>query len=380
MSNYNAGVANQTDKNIMYSLYYKYFSQNLKIKIQSGGFYNQVLYEDPRYDPQLTNNRSFTSVNVSEFTYKLFNYLQLGFILEYKYEKGLSDYYNDWKTRNIVSPVLSLLYKSSRIVSVVNIRKENVNGNFIPFVFSAGFDLLIVNGLFVKGHVSKNYTLPTFNNLFWEFDGFAAGNKDLLPENGWSFETGMHYELKNDRLNFKSEIVLFQNNITNWIQWLENGNNIFQPQNIMEGLTRGIELNASINKKINSFVFQLNALYGFTHAVALKSGTENIQVGEQMFFIPKHKASLGLAINYKNYLAEYSQNFVGDRTYDNVGGTLDAYTLGNLTQQFTFKINEQIKFVVYMKMNNLWNTKYQMHKSYAQALRQYTIGIKFLFN
>ncbi len=380
MSDYENGITDQTDRNLMYSFYYKYLGNKIRIKIQSGGFYNQVLYEDPRRDPRITNNRSFSSINISEFTYDLFSNLQLGFICEYKSERGLSGFYNDWEIRKIISPVFSVLYKSSNLNAVVNVRKENVDGKFIPFVFSAGLDFLIINGLSLKGHLSKNYSLPTLNNLYWEFDGFATGNPNLLPESGWSFETGMHYSLEKERLHFNTGLVLFQNNIANWIKWLVDTNNIYKPQNVLEGITRGIELDVSVSSKFNSIQILLNARYGYTHAEALKSGTTDIQPGRQMFYIPKHKTCTSIAVKYKKYFAEYSQNFVGKRTFDNLGGSLDAYTIGNFMQQFTIPIEEEMRLVIYMKINNLWGTRYQMQKSYAQPLRQYTIGIKFLFN
>ena len=380
MSDYETGVKDQTDKNLMYSLYYKYLGQKVKIKVQSGGFFNQVLYNDPLSNPGLTNNRSFSSISLSELRYSVSNNLQLGIILEYKNERGASDYYSDWKIRNIVSPIFSILFENSKLKAMANFREDNVNGSFIPFVFSAGVDFNLIKGLSLKAHLSKNYTLPTLNNLYWEFDGWSVGNPDLIPEHCWSFETGIHYKLNKNRLRFSSGMVLFQNNISNWIHWLADSNDVWKPENITEGLTQGVEFDASVSWNFSSLKVLLNGRYSYTIAKALKTGTLDIQPGKQMFYIPKHKACAGLVLAYKNYLVEYTQSFAGERNIDNTGGLLPAYFIGNLSQQFSIPLKDKMKFVIFMKINNIWDSHYQLKKSYAQALRQYIVGIKFLFN
>jgi iron complex outermembrane receptor protein len=380
MSSYEPGITDQTDHNVMYSVYYKYFGSKLNIKIQSGGFYNQVLYEDPRLTPTITNNRSFSSVNIGEFTWSFLSRFQLGLILEYKNERGQSEYYSEWKTRNIVSPVLSVLYTNHFLSAVVSVRKENTDGKFVPLAGSFGFDLKPLPGLSLKGNISKNYTLPTFNNLYWEFDGYARGNPGLKPETGWSYETGIHYSLNKKRMQFRTSAVLFQNNITNWIRWIPDSTGVWEPLNVLEGVTKGLELDASVKGIFGSIHFTLKSRYGYTIAEALESGTATIQPGRQMFYIPKHQGFGSITVGYKNYLAEYSQNFAGKRTFNEAGGTLDPYTTGNLTQQFTITIQEKMKLVVFTRINNIWSTEYQMKKSYATPLRQYIIGIKFMFN
>jgi len=380
MSNYEPGISNQKDRNMMYSMYYKYFGTRLKVKIQTGGFYNQILYEDSLLNPPVTDNKSFSIVNIGEFSYDLLTSLKLGFILEYKNERGLSEYYDGWKTRNIISPVFSILYKNQLLTIVANVRKENVDGNFIPLVYSFGLDLKLFSELHLKGSLSKNYTLPTFNNLYWEYDGFSEGNPDLLPETGWSYETGIYHTLKRNNFFFNTSAVLFQNNISNWIQWLADSGDVWKPQNIMEGVTKGIELDACATTKFSQIKIALKGRYGYTLAEVLKSSEESIQPGRQMFYIPKHQGYGSMIITYKNFLVEYTQNFAGKRNFDHAGGTLDAYTIGNLIQQYTIPIQKRIKIVAFAKINNLWNTQYQIKHSYATPLRQYIFGIKFLFN
>ncbi len=380
MSSYDTGQSNQTDRNLMYSVYYKYLGPDVQIKLQSGGFYNQVLYENPLLEPPVTNNRSFSSINVVELNSEIFQNFQLGLIFEYKNERALTGFYSEWKTRNIISPVLSVLYENNKLAAVASIRKEFVDGSFIPLVFSTGLDLNIIPGVNLKAQLSKNYSLPTFNNLYWEFDGWSVGNPDLLPETGWSGEAGLHYSLTRDKIQFNSSAVFFQNNISNWMKWFPDSNKVWTPVNVQEGISKGMELDASVNSEFNKLQVSLKARYGYTNAIATESGEADIQTGKQMLYVPKHQAYVGANIAYKIYLVEYTHNFVGERTYDNYVGVLRPYTIGNLTLQASIPAKQKIQLVIFSKINNLWNTEYQMKNSYATPLRQYIFGIKFLFN
>jgi iron complex outermembrane receptor protein len=380
VSSYEPGRSNQTDRNLMYSVYYKYLGSTVQLKIQSGGFYNQVKYEDSLYIPPVTNNKSYSNIHIAEITSEVFRNIHLGFVIEYKNERALSDFYNNWKVRNIFSPVLSIKYENKRLATVISMRKEFVDGGFIPFVFSSAMDLELFSGISLKGQLSKNYTLPTFNNLYWAFDGFSKGNPDLRPEKGWSGEAGIHYILNTDNIQINSSSVVFMNTISNWNQWLPDSNGIWTPMNVKEGVSKGIEFDAFLKSRFNKIQLSLKTRYGYTSAIAKKSGNTSIESGKQMYYIPEHQGYVGFIISFKNYLLDYTHNFSGRRSYDDSGRFLPAYSIGNLILQAKIPLMNKMKFMVFTKINNIWNTDYQMKHSYAMPLRQYVLGIKFIFN
>jgi vitamin B12 transporter len=380
VNNYEPGRNNQTDRNFMYSIYYKYLGPDIQFKFQSGGFYNQVQYEDSLNLPLVTNNRSYSNIHIAEITSEIFRNVHFGFVLEYKNERALSDFYDEWKVRNIVSPVFSVKYENNRIASVLSMRKEFVDGGFIPFVFSSGVDLKLFSGISLKGQLSKNYTLPTFNNMYWTFDGFSKGNPDLLPEKGWSGEAGLCYILKSDYVQFNSSAVVFGNNISNWSQWLPDSNGIWTPINVKEGISKGVELDAYLKSEFAKIQLSLKMRYGYTSATAKKTGNTSIKSGEQMYYIPEHQGYVGYIFAYKFYLLDYTQSFTGKRKYDDSDRFLPAYSIGNLTLQAIVPLKQKMQLRIFTKINNLWNTDYQMKHSYSMPLRQYILGIKFLFN
>lgn len=380
VSNYEPGRNNQTDRNFMYSVYYKYLGLAVQVKIQSGGFINQIKYEDTLYTPSVTNNRSYSNIHIAEITSEVFRNFHFGIVLEYKNERALTDFYNEWKVRNIFSPVFSLKYEYNRLATVINMRKEFVDGEFIPFVFSSGIDLKLFSGISLRGQLSKNYTLPTFNNLYWAFDGFSKGNPDLLPENGWSGEAGIYYIINTEHIQFNTSSVVFGNTISNWNQWLPDSSGIWTPMNVKEGISKGIELDACLKSKFNKVRLSLKMRYGYTSAIAKESANTAIESGRQMYYVPEHQGYFGFIVSYKIYQLDYTHNLTGRRIYDDSERYLPSYSTGNLSLQATFPLLDIMKLMIFTKISNLWNTDYQLKHSYAMPLRQYMLGLKFIFN
>ncbi|MDZ7776138.1 MAG: TonB-dependent receptor [Bacteroidales bacterium] len=91
----------------------------------------------------------------------------------------------------------------------------------------------------MKGNVSRNYRLPTLNDLYWQ----PGGDPELLPERGFTLETGLKYlSQKRNGWHGGAEITWFRNDISNWIAWQPDGiMSYWTPKNITEVLSQGIE-------------------------------------------------------------------------------------------------------------------------------------------
>jgi outer membrane cobalamin receptor len=378
MSNYGASEAIQNDRNMMYSAYYKYAQNSMQLKFQTGGFYNQVLYNNPM--PFISNNnRSISIINIGELSYSVHKYIDMGFILEQKYEKAQSGNYSIAETRNILSSILSLRYHGQTLASSVNVRQELVDGALIPIVFSGGFDLVLVHGFSFKSQISRNYSLPTMNDLYWQSDALTTGNPELKPETGWSGEAGLYFNIIKDNSNYYSNVVVFNNQISNWIRWIPDSNLVWMPVNLEKGVSRGIEALAGMKMNFNSFSYTINVRYGFTKAIALEAGATQMTEGTQLWYVPKHKGNISISGGFPYLTFEYSQSIVGERTYDDAIGTLAPYTIGNIILKSNLPIKTN-SIELQFSIHNIWNTSYQVRHSYAMPLRQYMIGIKYLLN
>ena len=378
MNDPSPGEATQNDRNMMYSVYYNYARRRLHLKFQTGGFYNQVLYNNPV--PNISNNNhSMSIINIGEFTFSVHKRVDMGLILEEKYEKAQSENYSGGEIRNILSSILSFRYHGHPLTASVNVRQELVDGDLIPFVFSGGFDLVISHSFSFKSQISRNYSLPTMNDLYWQSDALTTGNPDLKPETGWSGELGLYFDLKRDNTRYYSNIVVFNNQISNWIRWTPDSNLVWMPVNLKEGVSRGTEFLAGMSMKLSSFRYTINFRYGYTHAEALEAGETQMTEGTQLWYVPRHNGNISISGGLPYLSFEYSQSIVGERTYDDDIGTLAPYTIGNILLKSHLPVKSN-SIELQLSIQNIWNTSYQVRHAYAMPLRQYMIGIKYLLN
>jgi iron complex outermembrane receptor protein len=378
MNDYNPGESSQNDRNVMYSVYYKYARRLLQFKIQSGGFYNMVDYVNPMPEQSGTNS-SYSLINIAELNLPVHKRFDIGLILEQKYETARSANYPNNEIRNILSAIVSARYHSNPLTVSFNLREELVDGSIIPVVFSGGLDFNITSEIALKTQLSKNYSLPTMNDLYWENDGFSAGNPDLKPETGWSYEGGIYYNRNRNEMDLNASVVGFNNKINNWIRWVPVSSNFWMPLNVQKGQSRGIEAVAGIRHNFQSFGIGLTTRYGYTNAVILKSGEIEMQEGQQMWYVPEHNANISFSITHRFLLVDYTQSIVGKRTYDNAEGTLEPYTTGNILLKSQLPL-KSTRIELIFSICNIWNAVYQVKRSYAMPLRQYMVGLKFMFN
>ncbi|MEJ2544993.1 MAG: TonB-dependent receptor, partial [Calditrichaceae bacterium] len=140
---------------------------------------------------------------------------------------------------NIYSDYLGII----RFISINGaLRYENFSNYGDIFLPGFGFNLQgNIWQLYLTG--SKNYRIPTFNELYWQ----PGGNENLHPEKSLNFETG--FEIKSHTspyLFYNFQTALYQNIVKDQIKWLPDNSSIWTPQNIREVLSRGIELEVSL--------------------------------------------------------------------------------------------------------------------------------------
>jgi outer membrane cobalamin receptor len=101
----------------------------------------------------------------------------------------------------------------------------------------------------ILGNWNRGFNLPTFNELFWAEDVFAAPNPDLKPEKSESFDIGG--ELVNSSWN--ARITYFRKYIKDMIVWQESytsSGKKWKPFNNDAALIKGVELFGQFSSKI----------------------------------------------------------------------------------------------------------------------------------
>ncbi len=348
---------------------------------RTGFFDNQIIYNNPEIS---INALSISKTSITEFESNINisqNHL-LNIGLNNTYEQAVADNYRIAPDQNRTSIFASYKLHNNKYnwKSLCSIRQELIEGNATPFIPSLGFDGIVIKGLSVKGNISKNYRVPTFNDLFWE-DSYSRGNPDLKPESGWSEEISLTNKSKFNSFKTEINVTGFNSNINNLIIWLPSDNSIWSPENVKSVWSRGLESSLTINLQLNKTQFQFNVMYNYVLSTNKKTGPGNEQTLEkQLIYVPVHNALCNLAIVYKGFFIRYNHTYTGKRftTTDNAD-FLDDYFLGNLFFKKTITLGS-IKFNLNAQINNVWNKDYQVMEFRAMPLRYFEVGISLKFN
>jgi len=93
--------------------------------------------------------------------------------------------------------------------------------------------------LILKGSIGTSFRSPSFDDLFWPSTAFAAGNRDLKPEQAFAWDAGM--ELK-PWTWLSVEASYFDRYVKDLIVWTPGAGGVWRPSNVDNARIRGVEL------------------------------------------------------------------------------------------------------------------------------------------
>jgi vitamin B12 transporter len=367
------GKDNQTDENIRLSVNSSHTWSHAQIFSRFGLLNDKIMFNNSK-------SHSLSVIGETEAKYLLSWQHKLGLGINYTFENAYAAGYPDKPQRNKVATFGSYGFSAleNNLNTVASFRQEYVNGRFIPFVYSIAAKFDFFRGLFLKSNLSKNYALPTFNDLYWIKSTGVEGNPNLLPESGFSFEGAFGYERLNKHLHFLSELSVYKSEINNWIVWLPNDQGVWKPNNFEKGISKGLEINSGLSFYFSQLSLKWNLIYAYTNAKPLKSGEEksNYQ-GKQMIYVPRHKISGNFRISWHTFYFTYQQSYTSQR-YTSPEAFLVPYQLGEVSfsKDWIFQ-NYFVNF--FFKIENIWNESYQLTKDCAMPGRSFLCGLNLKF-
>lgn len=300
-----------------------------------------------------------------DLNYQISSAMQVNGILSYNRTKGLGTNLTE-TTREISSA--SVLFKHQPLENLqyeLAVRKEATQAYESPFLYSAGIDFKVTDFYKLKANVSKNFRIPTFNDLYWS----TGGNLDLAAEEAQQFELGNEFLYQ----NFNFSLTTYYNSIDNMIRWLPSNDGFWQPENVEEAETYGAEALLGWKKKWKQHQFQFNGTYAYTIS-------ENKETGNQLIYVPYHKATASLYYGFNQFFVDYQFLFNGEvftRTDNESAYNLDAYSLSNIGIGCYFGKNNEFTFGG--KIRNLFNTPYENVEDRQMPGINYTIYITLNF-
>jgi iron complex outermembrane receptor protein len=187
-----------------------------------------------------------------------------------------ANFYQDTKYRNTMQMSVSKSLILNNINCKTSFRQDVVDRKWMPFSATA---FLGYRNLSLQ--MSRNYNLPTFNDLYWP----GAGNPSLMAEIAHQGEIKMRYKLKVMDISG----TYYLNYVKNWIQWIPVSNGRWIPENQKTVLSHGTEIALSRPFHLSDWKTSAQLKYHFNRTYATQHYYEPELTGKQLIYHPKHK-------------------------------------------------------------------------------------------
>ncbi|MFA7649927.1 MAG: TonB-dependent receptor [Flavobacteriaceae bacterium] len=323
------------------------------------------LFEQYQYFPHI-NNRFFTFGEVEsliakyDLAYDFSDKLKLNTIIDFTQNKGKGSDIRSEK-RQIGSG--SLMFKhliSGKFLYEITLRKEITDNYESPLLYSLGIKYNVTDFYSAKFNASKNFRIPTFNDLYW----VTGGNSDLKPETSYQAEITNEFRIK----NFKISLTGFYNRLEDMLRWIPSGS-LWNPTNTDEVEIFGFEAGLSYSKNIGKHTVELNGNYGHT-------SSKDKKTDKYLVYVPVHKANTSVLYGYQNLNLYGEFLYVGEiftRSDNNSKYNIDAYQVYNLGADYTFKKH----YTIGVKVQNMLNTYYESVESRPLPGRNFMMYLNF---
>lgn len=192
-------------------------------------------------------------------------------------------------------------------------RQEWVAQKAHPFIPYLGIDYKVVKerDWVIKAHIARNHHYPSLNDLYWQ----PGGNPDLLPEEGLNIEMGTAHQAVLGNTSITSELTFYRNDINNWIIWIPSFKGYWEPMNIKNVLSKGLEANLKYRGISGHWDYSIFASYTYTQARnygdPLVWGDESY--GKQLVYVPLHSGNLMAKLSFKKFTIGWQHNAYSER-------------------------------------------------------------------
>ncbi|HFX18049.1 MAG TPA: TonB-dependent receptor [Flavobacteriales bacterium] len=330
--------SSQTDVAYLYESYDYYFNKNRDSLSQS---YSQT----------------YVLKNISAWQFPKQKKLTIG--NELTYQKALGDHISKHHRQNYA--LFGIWSQNIKRFNYQIKLRQDINPDVsIPLTGAVELSFQMTQKHHLRFNTSRNYRLPTFNDLYWS----PGGNPNLKPEDSYTIETGYDLKLKNTT----GHLTAYYINSQNLIKWVPANGQFWQPQNFESVIYKGIELSAE-QKILISPKFKVAIQTAWTYQTAINS-----QTNKNIPFTPQWLGQNNIQLTYNHWLLKYHYRYQG-KIFTTTSNTnvLPAYHLHNVS--LGYHINEH--FNIQANINNLLNTYYETVPTRPQPGRYYEFILNF---
>ncbi len=230
---------------------------------------------------------------------------------------------------------------------------------------------------------SRNYRIPTFNDLYWGSSSFASGNPDLDTETSHFLEGGFIVNIDEGRHDAQFKGNYFYSNVKDWILWFPNDAGIWTPENIRQVISSGFQLSASYDYRYDKHYFQLLSNYQFNQAINKEVAPNAINsLEKQLIYTPRHSGGFQALYSFGNWDFIYNNNIVGKRytTSDN-SNSLPTYLVSDIGIFYEWKTKKEGLIIKpSFEIKNIFNSEYTVIENRPMPPINFLGSIHFSFD
>ncbi len=266
-------------------------------------------------------------------------------------------------------------FLNDRFFAKLNLRDEFVNGRLIPLQFSVGLGGEIWKDLSLLLSASRNYRVPTLNDLYWS----PGGNPNLLPEDAFMEDIQLKYNKSLSNWNFGIDLSAYNTVTHQAIVWVPLNSSVYSPVNVYQTWARGTESRLTVGKRFGKLHLNTSIQYHYTLSTILASVNPQ-EVGKQNIYVPTHTGVASLTATWNGLILQYSQNFVGLRyTVMDDSDWVEGYSIGNLLASYAITY-KKYSANIFLQVNNIWNVEYQVLENIPTPGINFQTGLNLTFN
>ncbi len=357
--------------------------RNNNIQFLSAFIFEKMYYQSNYINTDIgannSLNKSYSYDNKLNYEYDINQRFKLKFGISNKFVKIETNNYEKQTTRNYLSFYVNFISNiSSRLLMSLLVKQDVADKKYTPIIPTLGVNYKILKNpeIILKANVSRNYNMPTLNDLYW----FPGGNPELENEKGLTGEIALLFNRKSNNKNISVEITSFYTKITDWIIWQPSDYYYWKAKNIKEVSSYGFESTVKQNYIINKTNIDFNISYIYNAAKNTKTEDElDNSMNKQLIYSPIHQINTNLRIIYNKFSIINSVHYIGKRytQTDNLNST-PAYIINDIDLIYRFVFGKSI-LGVQLKLNNLFNKYYESIQYYPMPGRNFHISLVYRF-
>ncbi|SEO39117.1 iron complex outermembrane recepter protein [Flavobacterium sp. CF108] len=333
-------------------------------------FKTAYIFENYQYFADNSSNiytygKTESLITKLDLGYTLFKSTQINGILDYNRTKGYGSSFGDHVREISSAGVLIKQDFSEAWKNELGIRKEFTDNYKSPVLFSLGSSYQFSKLYNFKLNISRNFRIPTYNDLYWE----EGGNPDLKPESSYQAEIGNVFTFKNISLTQNFYYI----KIKDLLQWVPGKNGIWSPTNKDNVNSYGAETLLNWKKQYGKNNFSANASYAYT-------ASKDEATKKQLFFVPYNKVTASVAYS-RNRISAYYQflynGFVYTRADNNPDEIINDYNISNLGIDYDFKFLDSFKLG--FQVLNIFNKNYESLEDRPMPGRNFNMYLTLKF-